>query len=122
MLNIDEDALICDLAETYGIYDYEQIAPFKVAIFACGLRDNSRIKMKLSNQTVTSEMLINAAILDNLSFIAWSKTKDAQKGKNAPDSLVARLQGKHKDDKNEFVTFENPEDFFEMRDKIIRGQ
>jgi len=46
MIKLDENALICDFAETYHIYDYRQLPPTRVAVFACGLRDDSRIKMK----------------------------------------------------------------------------
>lgn len=121
MMELDEDALICDLAEYYNIYEHERIAPLKVAILACGLRDDSRIKMKISGCNVSTDTIIKAAILDNLSFIAWTKTKDAQSGKNAPESLVAKLQGKDKKENDDVFTFENPDDFFEMRESILKG-
>lgn len=44
MVAEDEDALICDLAETYQIYDYRSLPLQKVAVFCAGLRENSRIK------------------------------------------------------------------------------
>ena len=53
MIKTDEDALICDLAETYQIYDYKSLPAYMVATFSVGLRENSRIKMKLSNQPIT---------------------------------------------------------------------
>ncbi len=34
MIAVDEDALVCDLAETYGIYDYRQLPITRVAVFA----------------------------------------------------------------------------------------
>lgn len=99
----------------------EKVAPFLVATFACGLRENSRIKMKIEGVEVSSDVLIQAAILDNLSFLAWTKTKDAQKGKNPPVSLVAKLQGKDKNENKDIFTFDNPEDFFAKRELILRG-
>ena len=33
MIKTDEDALICDLAETYRIYDYKQLPAYQVAVF-----------------------------------------------------------------------------------------
>ena len=47
MVKTDKDAWMCDLAETYHIYDYESLPLSKVAIFSVGLRANSRIKMKM---------------------------------------------------------------------------
>ena len=32
-IGTDEDALICDLAETYGIYNYRQLPADRVAVF-----------------------------------------------------------------------------------------
>lgn len=46
MVAEDEHALICDLAETYGIYDYHKLPARTVAILATGLREDSRIFMK----------------------------------------------------------------------------
>lgn len=46
MINTDESAVICDLAETYSIFDYKSLPVLTVATFCVGLRENSRIKMK----------------------------------------------------------------------------
>lgn len=47
MINTDEDALICDFAETYHIYDYRSLPLHMAGIFACGLRPDSRIGMAI---------------------------------------------------------------------------
>ena len=39
MLNTDSDALECDLAETYHIYNYKELPLKKVALFSVGLRE-----------------------------------------------------------------------------------
>ena len=49
MIAADEEALICDLAETYNIYDYRSLSPRMAAVFSCGLRDDSRIKLAMSD-------------------------------------------------------------------------
>ena len=36
MIKTDEDALICDLAETYQIYDYKSLPAYMVATFSVG--------------------------------------------------------------------------------------
>lgn len=121
MIDTDEDDLICDFAETYHIYDYRRMPLHYVAVLACGLRDNSRIKMKMAEQEYTAEFLINAAMLDHLSFLSWTKTKDAQYGKNKPKSVVSRLLG-NEEKKDDIVTFETAEEFEEMRQRIIRSK
>ena len=45
MLNTDEEALVCDFAETYRIYNYKEIPCKMAAIYAKGLKENARIKM-----------------------------------------------------------------------------
>lgn len=117
MINQNEDALICDLAETYHIYDYRQLPPLTVAVFSCGLRDDSRIKMELNDQTVSIDTLLIAGISDKLGLLLWSKTKDGQLNKNRPVSILESLVSTPKE-KNELV-FDSGEDFERMRTKLI---
>lgn len=100
MIDTDEEALICDLAETYHVYDYKSLPVNLVAIFSCGLRDNSRIKMKLSKQKVDNEISLLALIADRLGYLVWAQTKDASKGKNKPQSIYELLT-KEKDESTE---------------------
>lgn len=122
MINVDEEALICDLAETYQIYDYKQLPLTTVAVFSCGLRSDSRIKMRLSGQEVSPETLLLAGISDKLSYLLWLKTKDGQKGRNKPDSILESLT-KTKDiskKKNEIV-FDSGKEFEREREKLLQG-
>lgn len=110
MIVTDEEALICDFAETYRIYDYKKLPLRKAAIFASGLRDNSRIKMKMSGANVPLETLIQASISDRVGLMAWMQSEDGRKNRNRPKSildLISRNQTK----KNEVETFETGENF-----------
>lgn len=118
MIQTDEDALICDLAETYHIFDYRQLPPTKVAVFSCGLGPESRIKMKLSGQRVPLETMLMAGISDRLALLVWSKTKDGQKNRNRPTSLV-NLLTESQTKENENVAFESGEDFEKEREKLL---
>lgn len=91
MIALDEDALICDMAETYHIYNMEQLPVEYVAILACGLRDNSRIKIKAAGLKVDIQTLLLARIVDNTAINVYMKTKDAQHNKNRPKSMVKAL-------------------------------
>lgn len=117
MLDLDEEALICDLAETYHIYDYKSLPVSMVAIFSCGLRDNSRIKMKLARQKVDTETSLLALAVDRLGYLVWSKTKDAEKGRNKPQSVYELLTTGPKKEDDEHMTFDSIE-AFEMALKI----
>lgn len=106
---MSEDDVICDLAETYQIYDYKQLPLFKVAIFVCGLKEDSRIMIRNSGQKISLEKYMYASMVDSLNFLAWSKTKDAQKGQNQPKKLVGILLGKNEN--NEIKKFQTGDDF-----------
>ena len=88
MIALDEDALICDMAETYHIYDMESLPALYVATLACGLRPNSRIKLLASGLKFDLETILLAHIADNTAINVYTKTKDAKSGKNKPKSMV----------------------------------
>ena len=73
----DEDALVCDMAETYHIFDYRALPLFLAARLACGLRENSRSKMRLAGNRIELRDALLAAILDRVSFLAWAQTETA---------------------------------------------
>ena len=58
MVALDEDALICDFAETYHIYDYRRLPVEYAATLAYGLRENSRIRMVQSGLKVELNTLL----------------------------------------------------------------
>lgn len=121
MIKVDEEALICDLAETYQIYDYRQLPPLRVAVFACGLRDNSRIKMKASGQIVPIDTLLLAGISDRLSTLIWFQTEDGQKGNNRPTPLINLfIKTNEKESKRDVIIFNSGEDFIKQRHRLIQ--
>lgn len=118
MINLDEEALICDFAETYNIYNMRGLPCDYVAILAVGLRENSRIKMKMSDRNVPMEQLLMASMVDRLSILVWKDTKDGQKGRNKPKSILeTMLRGNNNEGK--YKTFNSIEDFEKARASII---
>lgn len=117
MIKVDKNALMCDLAETYQIYDFEQLPLSTVAVFSVGLKNTSRIKMKMSKQDFDIETMLLMSMSDSLKMILWSKTKDAQKGKNRP-VLWSSLLEKPKEKKE--IVFNSGEDFENERNRLLR--
>lgn len=108
MLNVDREALMCDLAETYHVYDYKSLPCRVVGTFACGLRNDSRIIMKLTKQRIDTNQLILASILDNTRMLLWINSEDGRKNKNRPESIARKLvEGDTKDTQ----AFKNGEEF-----------
>jgi len=60
-------------------------------MLAVNLHHGSRIKMKVAGLKIPFSEILLAGILDRLSFLCWTKTKDSQKGKNRPESVLAKF-------------------------------
>lgn len=114
MIKVDEHALICDLAETYQIYDYRQMPPYRVAIFAIGLRDGARIKMKLADMPIDIQTTLLAAAVDNLALINWQRSGDSS---NRPKSVLSTLLAEPKE--TDITVFASGKDFEEERNRIL---
>lgn len=119
MVVTDESALICDLAETYHIYDYKSLPLSRVAIFAVGLRENSRIKMKMNNLKYPLNTMFLAMIADSLRMMAWMQTKDGASGVNMPKSILSQLLQEESVSNSDVEAFTTPEDFEKRRKEIL---
>lgn len=119
MIYLDRDALICDLAEYYHIYDYRTFKASYIAILAKGLPDCSRIKLKLQDREVSMDRLLWASIADACQFIAWSKTESAQNGMNPPKSIVKAFLGETEQSNSDVMAFSSPEEFEKARAQLI---
>lgn len=82
MLATDRDALLCDLAEVYHIFDFNALPVLTLAALSVGLRDDSRIKMKMAGINYVPPVVILASISDNLAALRYSLT--AKKGAEKP--------------------------------------
>lgn len=121
MFITDEDALVCDMAEVYGVFDIFELPPQLAATLAVGLRDSSRIKTKMLGMDMPLDDYLMAAIFDNLNWLCWTHTKDAQHGGNAPVRILDILTQKKEQKETEYVTFGSIEEFEAEREKILRG-
>ena len=120
MIALDEDALICDFAETYHIYNIYQLPVLYVATLAKGLRSDSRIKMKAVGMERDLKTLLLAHIADNTAINAWLQSKNAEKGKDRPPSFVKVLTEKI-DPSTQPQGFESGNDFDKQWEKIRNG-
>lgn len=120
-MRVNRDALECDLAETYNIYDMRALPARRVALFSVGLRDNSRIKMLLADTNFSFSEILLINIYDLLSLELWTKTKDATKGKNKPESLYKKLMRTSDQVKKESqnMAFNSAEEYEKIRKKLL---
>ena len=126
MISLGEDELISDLAEEYNLHIAEfgdplkdiygrELPPSWVAALSCNLKEDSRIKLKISNRKIGLDQILLASIVDRLGILAWQKTKDGQKNRNKPKSILTTLLGENK--KDDLETFDSEESFEEWYKK-----
>ena len=116
MMELDEDALICDLAETYQIYDYRSLPVKLVATLSAGLRGDSRIKLLAADTPVSQDTLLLATIADRIEYFRYSF---ADKGRDKPVSLVEALVGSNKKKTKGVTGFRTPAEYEAARARII---
>lgn len=123
MLAADRDALICDLAETYGVFNYRGLPVPLLATLAAGLREDSRIKQKMSGVPVGQDTLLLAMAVDALNLLVWTKTKDAQHKRNQPKSITQKLLKRPEQiAKERIAAFHTPEEFERALAKAKGGE
>ena len=117
MVATDEDALVCDFAETYHILDFRALPARLAARLACGLRSSSRIKQKLSGAKEDIQTALLAHIADAVRMLVWMQSEDGSKGRNRPQSIAALLLG----ESNASQGFDSVDDFRAWRESVIGG-
>lgn len=118
MIRESETALICDLAETYGVMDYRALPLKTVAALSAGLQEDSRIRMRISGQKAPTEILLAAAMVDRLSDLVWMMTRDGQKGRNRPESILQKLTAGEKK-KDDLLAFRTAAEFEKRKAEIL---
>lgn len=109
MMAADRSALACDLAETYGIFDYRALPASLLATLAAGLREDSRIKMRLSGGKLPRSDMLLAAAVDRLSLLLWVQSEDGAHNRNRPPSILDILLGEEYT--GNVMAFDSGEDF-----------
>lgn len=116
MWSTDRNAVICDLAETYQILNYRALPITLLATLCVGLREDSRIKMKIGEMNHIPTGILLARIADELSLIHYALT--AKEGDKAPDMLMDFITNRLPQKPKGFVS---GEEFMKARAKILGG-
>ena len=101
--------LICDLAETYGIYDYKAMKPSLIATLAVGLPDTSRIMRKYSGINCTTDQMLLAMIVDSVNRLIYGLRR--KPGGKKPQRIFNILTKKKEKKKDELMSFKTPEEY-----------
>ena len=114
MLAADPDALICDLAETYHVFDMWALPVPLLATLASGLRDQSRIKMKIAGLTYLPMEFVLPQIYDAM-IMLFADKKARNRAKRLTDVMKPKANGE------KLSGFDTAEEFDAWRDSIIKG-
>lgn len=120
MIATDEQALICDLAETYRIYNYRSLPAMLAATFCVGLRDDSRIKMKMAGFRISQKMSMIGMIADSLNLLIWIISGGKTAGHPAPPSILEAVYGTDSRQNSDMTSFDSAADFEAARQKIMK--
>lgn len=74
--------------------------------------------MAMEEQNIDTQTILSALAVDYLALLAWSKTKEAQKNRNRPESIYEKLMNPVK--KKQTKGFNSAEEFERARMQIIR--
>lgn len=98
------------------IFDYKSIPVPLLITLVTGLRADTRVMMAISGQTLNLNEFLMATIIDRLNLLLWAKTKDAEKGRNRPKSIIENFTRN-----NDVSSFRNKEDFERAKKNILGG-
>lgn len=88
-----------------------------MAILVYGLRDNSRLKMKVFKAKMETKDYLLAGIYDRLTLLVYANTKDAQKGRNKPKMLLDIIEKS----KGNVSSFNSGKDFEKVKANILKN-
>lgn len=92
MLRTGGDALLCDLAETYGVLEPRSLGAAHLAALACGLPEDARVyRQAAGGARVKTDTLLRAHIADLLGVLVWHLCCPPDTPR--PESLLAQLLG-----------------------------
>ena len=86
MLHRDRDGLVCDLAETYGVFDMTALPTDTLAALACGLGPDSRTMRALTGRKLTLQEQLLATLTDSVRMVLSALT-----GREPPPSVYMAL-------------------------------
>ena len=120
MVGLDEDALVCDFAETYHVLDWRALPVKTAATLAMGLGPDSRIMRKFSGVKWPLETLLLAMLLDTNRAISWQLVNEkGRRGHRPPKSILKLLLGEKEE--TETAGFDNADDFMRWRASMLEG-
>ena len=90
-----------------------------IATLLAGLREDSRVMLKITNRKLTIDQMINIMSFDILNLLFWSKTVDGHNNVNRPKKLMDIFNKTETVD--EIKTFDSGEELLAELNRLARG-
>jgi len=116
MIAADEDALICDMAEIYGVFDWKALPLQTAATLAAGLGPGSRCEGARLGLRVPVRDYLTALCADRLALVLRFL-----QGVEAPRLLSDEMIRKKAEPSGEAGAFRTPEEFEAWRSAQFGG-
>lgn len=101
------------------MYSFDALPARTVAILAAGLREDSRIMLKVSGSRLAPGTLFSATMIDQLNTLIWMRTEDGTKGRNRPKSVVDALL--QRESGSAVTAYGSAAEWEAAREKILKG-
>lgn len=121
MIAADEDALVCDLAETYHILNYRALPVKTLAALSFGLAPVSRSRRALYGGVDFPPEMLLAIIADRLGTLVWMQSEDGIRGINRPVSILDTMTGCARDARSDIETYDSGDAFTAAWQQIAAG-
>lgn len=135
MVTADFTAWECDMAETYGIINFEAVPLRKLARLSAGLRETSRIKMKLSGARGSLTDYLLALLYDEFVGFKWALARAGKEDDpnnpppEQPDRIAPYIIGTENEEQNKkpaapekYEAFETGADFDARWKHLTKGE
>ncbi len=117
MLALDEDAVICDFAETYHVLDFWALPVPLLATLASGLGEDSRIKMKMAGFERLPMQYVIARMADEITLFRYSFADK----KETPKLITELMDMNRTPDRTKLAGFETGDAFLAEWNRRVRG-
>ena len=115
MIAIDRDALLCDLAETYGVFSFDSVPVMTLATLCAGLRGDSRIRHSIGGYKEIPPEFTLVHIADALTMLLSGLSEDSKEPALYSDVMTGKRAKKSTNG------FDSIEEFEAARKRVFNG-
>ena len=120
---MNRKSLVCDLAETYGIFDFKGVSPRLLGTLAAGLGAESRIGKELNGVHGSTVELLLAELIDSVNILIYGllSKEDAEPPESRKELFFIEKNESSAKKEKEYESFATGEEFHRRRTELMIG-